>query len=116
LPTFNDLESAWYVSAAYTIGKWTPHITYSERKFKDQGIDSNSPFFLSPGTSGLQSVVEDRKTVSVGARYDFHKSASIKFEYHRRDDDSSFGGESRLSNDNTEEQVDAIQIAVDFIF
>ncbi len=115
-PFLDDLESAWYISAAYTIGKWTPHITYSERTFENQGIDSNSPIFSLPGTSALQSAAEERSTLSVGVRYDFYKSASIKFEYHRRDDDTSFGGESRPRNGNTRDQVDAIQIAVDFIF
>jgi len=99
----NDLDSAWYVSAAYTMGSWTPHLTYSAKEFTDQG-------------SGLGNSVIDTNSIIVGARYDFHPAASLKMEYHIFSDDTATGGLSTPQYGNIDDGTDAIQLAIDFIF
>jgi len=99
----NDLDSAWYVSAAYSMGRWTPHLTYSAREFVDQG-----------SALGLSAI--DSNTIIIGARYDFHPGASMKMEYHVFSDDTVTGGISTPQYGNIDDGTDAVQVAVDFIF
>lgn len=97
----NNLDEAWYVSAAYTTGKWTPHLTYSHSEFADEGYN-------------LGSVANEYSTIIAGLRYDFLPSASLKFEYHIKDDDSQTNGVDTPLRGH--DSVDAIQVAIDFIF
>lgn len=97
----NDLDNAWYITAAYTMGKWTPHLTYSQREFKDQGAAINF------------RAVEENTTV-FGVRYDFHPSSSLKLEYHLRNDDSKAAGAD--SHRFGADKINVIQVAIDFIF
>ncbi|WP_101756875.1 porin [Oceanicoccus sp. KOV_DT_Chl] len=104
----NDLDAAWFVSAAYTMGMWTPHLTYSVQEFKDQG--SNLALLDAGGS------VVDVNTIIVGARYDFHPSASLKMEYHMYSDDTKTAGAATPRFGNDDDNTDAIQVAIDFIF
>ncbi len=103
----NDLDAAWYITAAYTMGKWTPHLTYSQREQKDQGST------LAPFDEGLARVEEENTTI-VGVRYDFHPSSSLKMEYHLRNDNSTVLGEDSPMRGS--DKIDVIQLAIDFIF
>jgi predicted porin len=97
----NDLDEAWYVSAAYTSGKWTPHLTYSHSEFSDD--DYNVGF-----------AARDDSTIIAGVRYDFHPSASLKLEYHLTDDESKVNGIDAPTDGH--DHVDVIEFAMDLIF
>lgn len=97
----NDLEAAWYVSAAYSMGDWTPHLTYSHREFKDQGP-----------TVGL--IAFDESTIIAGVRYNLHASSSLKLEFHKRLDDSTRAGSPAPKNGK--DDIDVVMLAIDFMF
>jgi len=97
----NDLDQAWYVSAAYTMGQWTPHLTYSHKEFADEGYNL--------GQSAAES-----STIIAGLRYDFHPAASLKIEYHMFEDDTTTAGFDTPRDGNDE--VDSILVAIDYVF
>ena len=103
----NDLDAAWYITAAYTMGKWTPHLTYSQKEFKDEGSNM-------PDLAGGPTRVVDENTMIAGVRYDFHPASSLKLEYHLRNDDTTRDGEAEPIRGA--DKVDVIQLAIDFIF
>jgi predicted porin len=105
----NDMDAAWYVSAAYNMGKWTPHLTYSQFDFKDEGSNI-------PAVAGGPGQVAEANTIIAGVRYDFHPAASLKMEYHLRDDDTTVGGQPTTLLDNPSGKTDVVQLAIDFIF
>ncbi|RDH43806.1 porin [Zooshikella ganghwensis] len=75
---------AYYISVGYTIGDFTPHLTYEQFDTDAQyGILDKEP----PGTPRdtlegiIQQTEEDFKQYTVGVRYDFHRSAALKFDF-----------------------------------
>ena len=88
----NDL-TAWYVSAGYQMGAFTPHLTFSELRENE--------------TNGGEGSARVNQTTTAGVRWDFHESAALKFEFSTIQDK---GGTS-LSGDS-----DAIAIALDITF
>lgn len=74
--TYNDAK-AWYVSAGRRMGKFTPHITFSE--FHELATRISA---------------EERVTTTVGLRYDFHGNASFKVEYSKVQDRGDTPGTS----------------------
>ncbi|WP_431686946.1 hypothetical protein [Hahella sp. NBU794] len=75
----------YYVSVGYTMGKFTPHLTYevfdtSPRRSILDGVSESDPVY-----STLETIIEgtdqDNKVITIGVRYDFHHSASLKFDF-----------------------------------
>jgi len=97
----NDLDQAWYVSVAYTMGLWTPHLTYSQKEFVDEGYN-------------LGNTAAETSTIIAGLRYDFHPSSSLKIEYHMFEDDTTINGVD-APRDGFDE-VDSLLVAIDFVF
>lgn len=67
-----DTDVSWYVSAAYNIGDFTPHITHSR-------IDA-----------GTESFSADTVSDTVGVAWNFDSSATFKIEYSEKDYGASF--------------------------
>ncbi|MGI0115434.1 porin [Zooshikella sp. RANM57] len=75
---------AYYVSAGYTIGDFTPHITYEnfdpdaqyELLEKEPAGPTRDAF-----AAAIEQTEEDFQVYTIGVRYDFHRSAAIKFDY-----------------------------------
>lgn len=82
-----------YGSFGFRIGAFTPHITYGEYK----GDDDNIPF------------VNNRHSLTIGLRYDFHPSAAFKIEYSTLEEESD--PLVALFDDS-----EAVSFAVDFLF
>lgn len=99
----ND-DEGWFVMGAYTIGDFTPHLTFSG--FKD--TDTNSD----------PLAVEDFKSITVGLRYNFHPSAAFKVEYISRTVDTTEQGAAALSARGGIPVVDTdlVVVAVDLVF
>jgi len=59
----NDVTKAWYLSAAYAVGKFTPHFTHAELDAREEPIDF------------------DRATDTLGLAWNFDQSVVFKVEY-----------------------------------
>lgn len=99
----ND-DAGWYLSGAYNIGDFTPHITYST--FKDDNTNSN-PLAL-----------EEFNSVILGVKYDFHPNAKFKIEYISRSVDTSDEAAAALvaRGATPTGEADLIAFAVDIVF
>ncbi|ABC32719.1 conserved hypothetical protein [Hahella chejuensis KCTC 2396] len=75
----------YYLSVGYTIDKFTPHITYEvfdtspKREILDEVPESDPVYTTLEGM--IESTHQDNKVITVGVRYDFHHSASLKFDF-----------------------------------
>lgn len=90
--TVNDVE-AWYVSTGYHIGKFTPHVTFSEFRESETNAGAGS--------------ARVNQTTTVGVRWDFHPSAALKVEFSTVQDK----GGTVMDGDS-----DAIAVAIDIVF
>lgn len=97
-------EKSYYVMAGYQFDSVLVHLTY--------GVDDNSidnytaeiPYGLDPGidflkanTEGfLNSQISEESYIMIGARYDFHDSAALKFEYTDFSDDNDSSRDAGL--------------------
>lgn len=111
-------STGWYISAGYTFGSWTPHITYGETDNDyEQAGGQRDPIFVA---QDLGTVNEAWQTITVGARYDFHPSAALKIEYTGQIDDSDeiFRNEAGFAGDGygARQGVDVFNIGVDVLF
>ncbi|XPF94741.1 porin [Colwellia sp. RE-S-Sl-9] len=99
----ND-DTGWYLSGAYTIGDFTPHITFST--FKDNDTNSN-PLAL-----------EKYNSTIVGVKYNFHSNAALKLEYISRSVDTTEEAASALiaRGGIPIVEADVLAVAVDLIF
>jgi hypothetical protein len=96
-----------YISLGYRVGSVTPHITYSiyERDLEDYGTGAPPAF--------IQETTEKSTAITIGARWDFHPSAALKFEYETRSDKSD-DDITAIKGDWRE--VDLISAGIDIIF
>lgn len=99
----NDNEG-WYISGGYTVGDFTPHITYSGYK----NINDNS----TPGA------VEDYTSITAGLKYNFHPSAVFKIEYITNSVDTTDEAAAALISRGglPVVEADVIAVAIDLIF
>ncbi|MBU1641944.1 hypothetical protein KKE54_01175 [bacterium] len=86
-------RSAWYASAGYRIGKFTPFLTYARVKAyvnsSDPGLNVStlppdqaaSAAALNAGLSAVLESIPVQKTVSIGGRWDFMSNADLKLQY-----------------------------------
>ncbi|MBU2711192.1 porin [Zooshikella harenae] len=79
---------AYYVSVGYTYEDITPHVTY-ERFDPDAQYNILNKEPAGPARDALEGVIEtteeDFEVYTIGVRYDFHRSAAIKFDYNYYD-------------------------------
>ncbi len=86
-------RSGWYASGGYRLGKFTPYVTYARAKAESNRSDPGLtlgilPPFLVPTAAGLNASLNAnlgsipvQQTISVGTRWDFAKSAALKFQF-----------------------------------
>ncbi len=112
--SFNPTTTAFYVTAGFRSGKWTPSVTYEK-------YDANNPFkFLDkvailpeqvqPTATavviGLQEgFVSEYSVVSVGARYDLDTNVALKVDVSTSSDDINSAGDANL-----------LRVAVNYVF
>jgi len=98
-------REAWYASAGYRVGRWTPYVMHADSRAvdpqKDPGLDpANYPPQLTPTVLGLNAALQQtlaltpvQSTSSIGLRWDLRDSAAIKLQYdHTRLGEGSVGG------------------------
>ena len=95
---------AWYASAGYRVGKFTPYVTYArasaDSATSDPGIPlAGLPAPVAAGAAALNAALNQtlnllprQHTISVGARWDIAKNAAIKMQYDRVDLDAGSTG------------------------
>jgi len=95
---------AWYGSAGYRIGKFTPYVTYARASADSNTSDPGIPLAGLPppvaaGAAMLNAALNmelnllpRQRTVSVGARWDFAKNAAFKVQYDHVDLDAGSTG------------------------
>lgn len=98
-------QKQFYVSVAYQFDEWSPYVVFQSREdTNDDDYSSNLPELLEvPGIGPvpvratflqiLASQESERDVVTLGARYNFHPSAALKFDYTSRDS----GGSTRAA-------------------
>jgi len=78
---------AFYIMGGYRIDDWLIHLTYGANDDSKDTITGHVPLGvgfdpLIAGTNGItEANVQESSYYTVGARWDFHESASLKFEY-----------------------------------
>lgn len=92
-PCFVGDVTAWYASGGYRLGKLTPYLTHARTRADgdttDPGLTLSAllPALAGPaaglnaGLNAILGAVPDQKTVSVGVRWDFARSADLKLEF-----------------------------------
>ena len=107
---FTDEES-YYVMAGWRFDNVLVHMTYGGDENTKSDITSSVNYFSNPGSdpyqngvnalkAGTQGLINDQKTdqnyLNIGARWDFHDSAALKFEYTNFTDDLNSMNDSGL--------------------
>ncbi|REL25443.1 porin [Thalassotalea euphylliae] len=90
-----DTEESMYVTAGYRFDDVLVHLTYGVDENTINGVGETLPVGVSPELDqlvgftrqGLEFRNEDSSYYTLGARWDFHPSASFKVEFSKRDDD-----------------------------
>ena len=90
-----DTEESMYVTAGYRFDDVLVHLTYgvdendinSIGETLTEGVSAELDQLIGLTRQGLQFRAEDSSYYTIGARWDFHESASFKIEFSRRDDD-----------------------------
>jgi hypothetical protein len=95
---------AWYGSAGYRFGKFTPYVTYARASADSPTSDPGIPLAGLPppvaaGAAAINAAVNQtlnllprQRTASIGARWDFAKNAALKVQYDRVDLDAGSTG------------------------
>ena len=94
-------EKSYYVMAGYQFDTVLVHLTYGVDDNTNDIYSSAIPYgiadpidFLKANTEGfLASQISEEKYLTLGARYDFHDSAALKFEY------TDFSNENNSNHD-----------------
>lgn len=104
-----EKSAAWYVTAGYSFGSITPHLTYAEKK-SDRTTDAN--LFGGPALYSKEQT-HSNSSVTAGVRWNFHPSAAFKVEYTSSTDESS---KEYAAIWGDESEVDVFTVGVDVIF
>jgi hypothetical protein len=128
--SFLGVNTAWYVSGGYRIGKFTPYITTSQitaSRVSDSGLaaaDFPSEFAgtIAALDAGLDAILAStshiQRSDSVGGRWDVAKNIDLKLQYDR----TRIGADSTGTLINIQpgfKQDDTVNIfsaTVDFVF
>lgn len=123
-------KSAWYTSAGYRYGKFTPYVTYASAKAEsntsDPGLTLGAlPAFLVAPASALNAglnaglgAIAVQRTISAGTRWDFAKSAAFKAQF----DHTRIGAGSAGTLVNIQPgfqpggKLNVFSVTVDFVF
>ena len=125
-----DASTAWYLSGGYRLAKFTPYLTYAERKSKgrtfDPGLDVSAlaPDLVGAAT-GLNTALNEilalavvQRTISVGSRWDVMRNIDLKLQYDRIN--LGAGSAGTLINVQPGFQrggaVNLLTIAIDFVW
>jgi hypothetical protein len=98
-------QSQAYVTLGYRIDQWTFLTTVESRTDEfDSSRYGQAPGALGAAVDGtLKSLEFERDIFSVGARYNFHPSAALKFDYTTREDEG-------------EDSINVLSVGVDLVF
>ena len=93
-------STAWYMTLGYRMGKFLPHLTYS-----DINADDNSPLGA------------NQDSVTLGLRYETSNSSSLKVEWQRLEVDSGALGNAGINfSTDPGDDVNVISVAFDLVF
>lgn len=115
----NNDETAWYATAGYRVGDFTPHFTYGSFSQKTNSTSSvELPVAVGPTTALSYAVADYPQEVTswtAGVRWDFDIAAALKLEYTSRSDNTEepTGLEGQWSPFG---DAQAISVAVDVVF
>ena len=101
LPSLQPTEKAYYLTAGYRLGSFTPYATYSK---------------VSPD-QGAALVSYDQKTTSVGVRWDAMKNTDVKLQLDRVSlGNGNTGYFTNVQPALAGSTVNVVSVAVDFVF
>jgi hypothetical protein len=97
----------WYIGTGYSIGKFTPHMTYGSIL-----VVSDSSASIFQGYATKDQLMTNR-ALTVGVRWDFHPTSALKVEYYTSKDQSDdlikLGAGETLA-------VNALSMGIDVVF
>jgi len=127
---FVSNTTAWYITGAYRIGKFTPYATVADSKpdklpvpsIPTAGLPLPAAAAAAALNGGLAATFNAfafaQHSVSAGLRWDFHKDVDLKLQYQRLRTDP--GSPGRLTNVQPGFQagraVNVFSLTVDFVF
>lgn len=130
-------RQGWYATGGYRFGAFTPYLSYAEAKLKsrqnDPGIAAlpvGTPFDaavvpLNMGAAALSAELNEQlsgaakqKTISLGVRWDFARSAALKLQYDRSHIGSGSTGtlDHALPDFRPGGKFEVFSATVDFVF
>jgi hypothetical protein len=123
-------SNSGYVTFGYRIDKFTPYATYAQintDRVIEDGISTTGlpgPFAtgadsLSAGINAtLLNFASSQKSVSLGLRWDFSRSADLKIQYDRLSpEDDTYGRLGNVAPGFTaDDDVNVFSAAIDFVF
>ncbi len=131
-------RQAWYTTAGFRWGAFTPYVTYARARLKSPSSDPGTgmpaplgfPFTttstaLAAGAAQLDAALNDglsgapdQKTYSIGIRWDFAKNAAFKLQYDHSDIGSGSPGTLDHGTDRFRPggRFDVWSATVDFVF
>jgi hypothetical protein len=112
--SFNPKTTAFYVTAGFRTGKWTPSVTYEKLdanntfKFLDKVAALPAP--VQPTATAVvvglqQPFVSEYSVVSLGIRYDLDTNVALKVDVSKNSDDIDSAGDA-----------DLLRVAVNYVF
>jgi len=126
---FIGSQTAWYVSGGYRLRDFTPYVTYAavsmDSATSDPGLNIATVSPLLTGAAiglnaGLNGIIAStaRRTLSVGARWDFMHNVDLKVQYdHMSLDAGSHGNLINLQRDyRPGGKVNVFSATIDFVF
>ncbi len=88
--SFISDQESYYISIGHRFDTVTPYISFEKEDNKakteiDAAVPAASPIFA-PVAGLVNSLEQERNSINVGVRYDFHPSAAFKAQYTNADD------------------------------
>jgi hypothetical protein len=113
---------AGYISLAYRIGRWTPHIAYSSIRTQDPKRSTGLPGGVSPALDALitgaqqlqQGNSNTQHTWTMGVRYDFTSKTALKIQLDQIRADAPLMWANRQADWNG--RATLFSAALDFVF
>lgn len=120
-------SNSFYLTGGMRLGLWTPYVTYAsfENKLPDNVSESSIELATDIALGIIQNTAQSQSTFTVGARYDILPSVSLKAQWDHTATECSNGnavtcrgmfGRSTSEFRASEQDVNLISVAVDFIF
>ena len=121
--------TAWYVSAGYRYGDFTPYVSYGSHKGhikNEPGIDTTGAAPLAAGAAGLNAGINStmaaftparQTTTTLGLRWEAMKNIAVKAQYDSiSTGDNSAGRLKTFTGLTPATRVNLVSLAVDFVF